>query len=457
MTDNDYLAMAYANGNDIIGLYNNFKEKRPVMLFDIEDWKIYAYPYVDFKSEMNGKSQAIMTKQYEEACTKNQVVVFVKDAANKKLVSFCMEHLGTSPASIPQRPQHIHNSYRRQQKQHRIRRPGGGRKLVEEKDPAIVTALERMLTDEVAGDPMSEQKWIRSSTRRLSDGLAAEGHQASSRTVSRLLKQMGFSLKANQRKHGKHGCPERDEQFKYIASQKQRFIKAGLPVISIDTKKKELIGAFISKGRTWRREAEEVNEHDFPGAAVCRAVPFGIYDVGRNEGHVYVGVSNNTPEFAVHSIARWWKDEGSQVYPKTKKLLILADGGGSNGCRVQAWKHNLQEKLCDEFGLTVTVSHYPTGCSKWNPVEHRLFSFISRNWEGKPLKTLETMLAYIRGTSTKTGLRVKAFLDKSVYKKGQKLTGDEVRRLRLEPHAVYPTWNYTLRPRRPRDWDKATS
>jgi hypothetical protein len=329
----------------------------------------------------------------------------------------------------------------------RIRRPGAGPKLAEVKDPGIVAALERLLADEVAGDPMSEQRWVRSSLRRLSEQLKAEGHQASTGTVRRLLKDMGFSLKANQRKQGRPGCPERDAQFQYIASQRQRFTAAGLPVISVDTKKKELIGEFRNNGKTWCREAEQVHEHDFPGAAECRAVPFGIYDVTRNKGSVYVGVSNNTPEFAVHSIARWWEEEGQRLYPGAGQLLILADGSGSNGCRVRAWKCHLQEKLCDAFGLTVTVCHYPTGCSKWNPVEHRLFSYISKNWEGKPLKTLGIMLGYIRGTSTKTGLTVQAFLDEGVYRKAQKWTLQDIERLALEAHVVCPAWNYTLRPR----------
>jgi hypothetical protein len=329
---------------------------------------------------------------------------------------------------------------------YRIRRPGGGRKLIEQKDPAVITALERMLKDEVAGDPMTEQRWIRSSLRRLSKQLGDEGHRASTGTVARLLRKMGFSLKANKRKQGRLGCPERDEQFKYIGSQKERFVTADMPVISVDTKKTELIGEFLNKGRTWRRHAEEVNEHDFPGAAKCRAVPFGIYDIARNEGHVYVGVSNNTAEFAVHSIARWWRANGRHTYPKANALLIFADSGGSNGCRARAWKVYVQEKLCDESGLTVTVCHYPTGCSKWNPVEHRLFSFISRNWEGKPLRTLDIMLGYIRGTSTAMGLSVSAFLDDGYYGRARKITRNEVDRLRLQPHSVCPKWNYTLTP-----------
>src|SRR3990172_8365140 len=225
-----------------------------------------------------------------------------------------LEQWETAPMEATQPMHPIHCQEGRRQ-EYRVRRPGGGRKLTEEKDPTIVAALERMLTDEVAGDPMTDQKWIRSSMSRLSKRLKEEGHQASTNTVARLLKKMGFSLKANKRKQGRLGCPERDEQFKYIASQKERFLTTGLPVISIDSKKTELIGEFMNKGRTWRRQAEEVNEHDFPGAAKCRAVPFGIFDIARNERHVYVGVSNNTPAFAAHSITRWWQDDGHRRYP----------------------------------------------------------------------------------------------------------------------------------------------
>lgn len=331
----------------------------------------------------------------------------------------------------------------------RIRRPGGGRKLIEVQQPDIIPALERLLTDEVAGDPMSEQRWVRSSLRRLSEQLKKEGYHACPEVVARLLKNMGFSLKANKRKQGRPGsCPHRDAQFRYIATMRQQFIAAGLPVISVDTKKKELIGEFRNNGRTWRREAEEVNEHDFPGDAECRAVPFGILDVTKNLGYVYVGVSNDTPEFAVHSIARWWKEFGKKLYPKNRELLILADGGGCNGCRARAWKLNLQTVLCDRLGLSVTVCHYPTGCSKWNPVEHRLFSYISKNWAGTPLKSLSIMLAYIRGTTTTKGLRVEAALDEDVYKRGQKVNNADLDRLRLTEHDTCPNWNYTLRPRK---------
>jgi len=257
---------------------------------------------------------------------------------------------------------------------------------------------------------------------------------------------MGFSLKSNKKKSNKSQDSEQDEQFQYIVSQRQAFRDAGLPIISVDTKKKELIGNFMRKGRVWCKKAEEVNRYDFTSLAVCRAVPYGVYDVTRNEGYVYVGTSGDTPEFAVDAIATWWSHEGRDLYPKREKLLILADGGGSNGYRVRAWKKQLQEKLCDQLGLTVTVCHYPPGCSKWNPVEYRLFSFISINWAGVPLRPLDTMLGYIRGTSTKAGLKVKAVLQEGIYKGGQEVTKEDLKRLNLQCHAVCPKWNYTIRP-----------
>ena len=338
----------------------------------------------------------------------------------------------------------------RTQGRDRIRRLGGGRKLTEIKDPAIEPILERLLANEVAGDPMSERRWVRSSVRQLCKWLKEDGHPASSGTVTRLLKKMGYSLKANERKQGQSrpNCPERDEQFRYITSQKETFSAAGLPIISVDTKKKELIGNFRNNGKTWCKKAEEVDEHDFPSAAECRAVPFGVYELIRNKGHVYVGVSNDTPEFAVVSIAKWWDQEGRAAYPGADRLLILADGGGCNGCRARAWKCNLQALVSDRFRLTVTVCHYPTGCSKWNPVEHRLFSFISKNWEGQPLRSLEIMLGYIRGTRTETGLRVTGYLDEDFYKRAVPYSHKDVDQLSLETHEVCPQWNYTITPRR---------
>jgi hypothetical protein len=346
-------------------------------------------------------------------------------------------------AAIPEetghRPSPVSDPYR-------VRLPGGGPKLTEVKDPTILAALEKMPEGEVAGDPMSEQKWVRSSLRRLSERLATEGHQASPYVVARLLKDMGFSLKANKRKQGREGCPERDAQFLYIGSLRKRFTAAGLPIISVDTKKKELIGNFRNPGREWCKEAAEVDEHGFPSAAEGVAVPFGVYDVTMNTGYVIVSLSHNTPEFAVSTIAKWWENEGRLVYPAANQLLIFADGGGGNGSRSKAWKLNLQEKLCNRFRLTITVCHYPPGCSKWNPVEHRLFSQISKNWEGKPLRTLGIMLGYMRGTTTTTGLTVKAFLDEGIYKKGQKVTNEDMSKLNLQYNFERPSWNYTISP-----------
>ena len=241
--------------------------------------------------------------------------------------------------------------------------------------------------------------------------------------------------------------PERrDEQFTYMGTLRRASLQAGLPVISVDTKNKELIGNLRKKGRAWCREAPEVHDYDFTSQAEYLAVPYGVYDLRRNTGHVVVGLSHNTPGFAVSSIARWWQEEGLAAYPEAKRLLLFADGGGGNGSRSRAWKWNLQHRLCDQFGLTVTACHYPTGCSKWNPVEYRLFSQININREGKPLRSLDVMLGYIRGTTTTTGLSVTAVLDEGVYPKGQKVTWQDVDKLKLESHSVCPEWNYTTSP-----------
>jgi hypothetical protein len=332
----------------------------------------------------------------------------------------------------------------------RERKPVKGRPLKEEEVPAIKAALEEMLSDEVAGSPEGDQQWVRSSVRKLTDRLREKGFSVGQMTVWAMLKRMDFSLKTSVRKRrGISPDPKRrDEQFPYIASQRKAFREAGLPVISVDTKKTELIGNFKPRGRTWCRKAPEVEEYNFPSQAECVALPFGIYDVAKNTGYVVVGLSHNTPEFAVSSIVKWWKDDGSVNYPESRHILILADGGGGNGRRSRAWKWNLQEDLCNPFGLTVTVCHYPPGCSKWNPVEYRLFSQISNNWEGKPLRSLAIMLGYIRGTTTTTGLTVKAVLDEGTYPRGQKVSWKDVDALNLTPHEVCPEWNYTIRPSR---------
>jgi hypothetical protein len=307
--------------------------------------------------------------------------------------------------------------------------------------------LEALVEPETAGDPCSDWKWVRSSLRSLSRRLTDAGHRISPPTVRRLLRDRKYSMRANVKSETGPDPPDRDEQFCYLQQQKQAFLAAGQPVISVDTKKKELIGNFANAGRTWCREAEAVNVHDFRQDAVGRAVPYGIYDLHRNRGTVYVGESAETPRFAVDAIVRWWHEEGQRAYPEAVALLVLADGGGSNGSQPRAWKGQIQEQLADRLGLTVTVCHYPTGCSKWNPVEHRLFGPISVNWAGEPLRTFEGMVALIRGTTTTTGLTVRAERLRGEYPKGETLTDKEMKQLSLERHAICPRWNYTIRPR----------
>jgi DDE family transposase len=308
--------------------------------------------------------------------------------------------------------------------------------------------VQEVVEGETAGDPMTVQKWTRRSLRQISACLGPWGHVVSHQTVGRLLKGLDYALHVNAKKReAGEGHPDRDAQFAYLTQQRERFRTAGLPIISVDTKKKELIGNFKNAGRSWSREPEAVNVHDFLSEAHGRAVPYGIYDLGHNRGTVVVGQSADTPEFAVTAIARWWDTEGVSAYPNAREILILADAGGSNGCRPRLWKQQLQEQLCEERGLTVTVCHYPTGCSKWNTIEHRLFGPISVNWAGKPLRSWETLLGYLRGTTTSTGLEVCAVRDERPYQTGRSVSDEVMQTLNLEHHSVCPTCNYTLRPR----------
>ncbi len=295
---------------------------------------------------------------------------------------------------------------------------------------------------------MRGQKWVRSSLRRLSERLRAAGHVASPPTVSRLLKGLDYALHVNAKQvEARATHPDRNAQFAYIDEQRQAFAGRGQPVISVDTKKKELIGAFKNAGRAWSTAAEAVNVHDFPSDALGRAVPYGVYDLQHNRGTVYVGSSGDTAAFAVTAIAQWWQTEGQARFPGGEELLILADGGGSNDCRNRLWKQQLQEQLADGLGLKVTVCHYPTGCSKWNPIEHRLFGPISINWAGKPLRTFDTLLAYIRGTTTSAGLDVQAMRLDGDFPTGRAVSDAEMDALQLSKHALCPKWNYTISPR----------
>jgi hypothetical protein len=330
----------------------------------------------------------------------------------------------------------------------RIRRPGAGRKRLEEADPRFARALERILEASTAGDPMSLLRWTHKSTARIAEELTRQGHQASDETVRRKLRELGYSLQANVKTLEGSSPPERDAQFRYLNAQVRRFLGRGEPVLSVDTKKKERVGAFKNPGRTWRPKGtpQPVHMYDYPSLGLGTAIPYGAYDVQRDEGFVNVGTTHDTAEFAVESLRRWWRLFGRRHYPRARALLLCADGGGSNGSRNRAWKYYLQH-LADELGLRITVCHYPPGTSKWNKIEHRMFSFISLNWKGQPLVSYETVVNLIGATRTRTGLRVKAQLDPRVYEAGLKIPEGEMQRLNLKPHDVHPAWNYTISPR----------
>jgi hypothetical protein len=329
----------------------------------------------------------------------------------------------------------------------RIRREGGGRKRIDVTDPEATKLILGIVEETTAGDPMSLLRWTAKSTRTIADELARRGHPIDAVTVGRCLSDLGYSLQANVKSREGRQHAERDEQFRYINRLVKRYINAGDPVISVDAKKKELVGHFRNAGRTWRPKGVpvEVNTHDFPHLARGKAVPYGAYDIARNRAVVNVGVSYETAEFAIESIRRWWRLDGRRLYRDAQRLLICADSGGSNGHRLRGWKVGLQA-LADEIGISVTVCHYPPGTSKWNKIEHRLFSFISINWRGRPLVNFETVVNLIGATKTRMGLRVKAVLDTRTYEKGIKIKDDVMRGLHLSPHKEHPQWNYSIAP-----------
>ena len=330
----------------------------------------------------------------------------------------------------------------------RVRAPGGGRKKVEEADLALQRRLKAIVEETTAGDPMSPLKWTSKSTRTIAEELARGGHPVSNVTVARCLAEMGYTLQSNVKTREGPQHPDRDAQFRYLNRQVKSFRHTGDPVISVDTKKKELVGSFKNGGRKWMPQGkpDEVSAYDFPSQAEGKAIPYGAYDIARNRAVVNVGVTHETAEFAVESIRRWWRMDGRSHYREAQRLLICADSGGGNGSRPRAWKVHLQQ-LSDETGMAITVCHYPPGTSKWNKIEHRLFSFISLNWKGKPLINFETVVNLIGGTRTKTGLKVKAILDTNQYETGVELSKKDMDQLLLKRHKTHPDWNYTLSPR----------
>jgi len=343
-----------------------------------------------------------------------------------------LKELGRRPPKDPPRKQ-------------RVRRPGAGRKPLTQTDPTLVPDLDSLVEPLTRGDPESPLRWTCKSVRKLADELRAMGHQIGPQKVSEPLHDMEYSLQGTRKTREGTEHPDRNEQFQHINAQARAFQRAGQPVVSVDTKKKELVGDFANGGKEWRPagEPEPVRVHDFIDERLGKAIPYGVYDIRRNEGWVNVGIDHDTAEFAVESLRRWWRRMGRRTYPDATRLLVTADGGGSNGYRTRLWKLELQ-RFANESGLNVTVAHYPPGTSKWNKIEHRMFCHITQNWRGRPLESVETVVSLIGGTTTRTGLRIKAALDSNRYEKAIKVSDDQIASLNLKPHRFHGDWNYTL-------------
>lgn len=330
----------------------------------------------------------------------------------------------------------------------RLRSPGGGRKPVTNHDPNLLRELEALVDPVTRGDPMSPLRWTCKSADKLADGLRVRGHVVSERTVNRLLHDLGYSLQSNRKTIEGKGHPDRDAQFQYINRRVKAFQRQGQPVISVDTKKKELVGQHRNGGREWQPKGnpEKVKVHDFPDKELGKAIPYGVYDMAANNGWVSVGVDHDTAEFAVETIRRWWNRMGIRVYPQAKKLLITADGGGSNGSRSRLWKVELQ-RLSDEIGVSFSVCHFPPGTSKWNKIEHRMFCHITENWRGRPLVSREVVVNLIGSTKTRTGLEIRSELDGGIYPIAREVTDQQMDGLSIKPEKFHGEWNYTIRPK----------
>lgn len=329
----------------------------------------------------------------------------------------------------------------------RIRRSGAGRKKATETDPTLLSDLKELVESTTRGDPESPLLWTARSQANLEAAMREKNHRVGARTIAKLLKQLGYSLRANQKCLEGAQHPDRNAQFEHINEKVRRQLDANEPVISVDTKKKELVGPYKNGGRELRAQGdpEDVNVHDFPDKEKGKVAPYGVYDLQKNEAWVSVGISHDTAEFAVQSIRTWWHEMGAFRYPEATSLMITADGGGSNGYRVRLWKLELQ-RLVDELGFPITVCHLPPGTSKWNKIEHRLFSFITKNWRGKPLITHQVIVNLIASTSTKKGLKVRCRLDEQTYPKGRRVSDKHLAKVHLDPHDFHGEWNYTIHP-----------
>jgi Rhodopirellula transposase DDE domain len=329
----------------------------------------------------------------------------------------------------------------------RMRRPGAGRKSITQSDPRLVQTLEGLIDEQTRGDPESPLRWICKSTRTIAKELGQQKHPVSHVKVAQILHGLDYSLQSNRKTEEGADHPDRDAQFRHINATVKKCLRQGTPVISVDTKKKELVGNYVNAGRQWRtaKQPVTVQGHDFPSPDVPRAYPYGIYDIGRNAGFVNVGTDHDTGAFAVASIRGWWRAEGRRIYPQAKTILITADGGGSNGWRLRLWKLELQ-KFADQTALAIAVCHFPPGTSKWNKIEHRLFSFISSNWRGEPLRDYETIVNLIAGTTTAKGLKVTCRLDRRKYPTGREVSDEQMQCVNLERNKFHGEWNYLIKP-----------
>lgn len=335
----------------------------------------------------------------------------------------------------------------REARSERIRRLGGGRRTLGEGDPRLLAALERLVEPVTRGDPMSPLRWTCKSAARLAEELQGQGQAVSERTVNRLLHALGYSLQSNRKTIEGRQHPDRDAQFQYLNRRVRAFQRQGQPVVSVDTKKKELVGQFRNGGQEWQPmgQPELVKVHDFPDKVLGKVIPYGVYDLAANTGWVSVGVDHDTAEFAVETLRRWWHHMGREAYPQATRLLLTADGGGSNGSRCRLWKVELQ-KLADELGLQLSVCHFPPGTSKWNKIEHRLFSFITMNWRGRPLISHEVIVQLVANTKTRSGLKVRSEIDTNLYPKGLVISDTDFAAIKLEPDPFRGEWNYSIRP-----------
>ena len=406
------------------------------MYWGMADVKAIRRRYRAVRSVLNERSRRLWAGAEALAAGRGGI------AAVQRVTGLCYRAIarGMKEAQLPRQPA-----------PERIRAPGAGRKRSQVLDPGLEPALGALVEPESRGDPMSPLRWTLKSTRVLSEELGKQGHAVGRTVVGEILHALGYSLQGTRKTREGATHVDRNAQFEYINAQATAFLKGGRPVISVDTKKKEKVGDFENRGREWRPRGRppEVRVHDFVDKELGKVAPYGVYDLANNVGWVSVGISHDTAEFAVATIGTWWRRLGRRRFPRARSALITADGGGSNGARTRLWKWELQ-KFVNRTGLTVTVCHFPPGTSKWNKIEHRLFSFITKNWRGKPLENHATILKLIASTKTAAGLKVYCELDDHPYEKGLKVSDEQMAQLNIKPHNFHGEWNYTLRPQRKR-------